>query len=157
MITITIIPYEPRYRDDMLFCYLLAKDEIGKYAPDDKYRKPALKEDLFDIEKSYFQQGDVFYLAIDESDRVVGMIGTQIISPTGLWLKRLFIKPGQKGKGIGGKLLLKVEEFAAQKGITTIHTRFANWYHEAAVFYPAKGFAEVESSKDYLRCMMKKL
>ena len=152
---ISVIPYKHKYRDDMLFCFLAAKDAIGNYAPD-QWSKPTLKEDLFDIEKNYFERGEVFYLAIDERDRVVGLVGTQTTSPTELWLKRLFIKPEFKGKGIGSKLLSAVEDYATEKGIAAIHTRFANWYREAAVFYPAKGFLEVEQN-DYLIHMMKRL
>ena len=155
-IKISIVPYERKYHDDMLFCFLAAKDAIGSYTPDPQWSKPALRDDLLDIENIYFGSGDVFYLAIDERDRVVGMVGTQTTSATELWLKRLFIKPEIKGKGIGSKLLIKVEEYAAEKGIAEIHTRFAYWYREAAAFYPAKGFIEVERS-DYLVHMMKRI
>jgi len=155
-IEIKIVPYEQKYHDDMLFCFLAAKDAIGSYAPDQQWSKPTLKDDMLDIKKNYFERGDVFYLAIDEHDRVVGMIGTQIVSSTELWLKRLFIKPELKGKGIGSKLLAAIEEYAVGKSITKIHTRFANWYREAAAFYPAKGFVEVEQA-DYLCHMIKRL
>ena len=103
-IKIAIIPYERKYRDDMLFCYLSAKDALGSYAPEPQWGKPTLKDDLLDIEKNYFERGDVFYLAINGHDRVAGMVGTQTVSTTDLWLKRLFIKPELKGTGIGGKL-----------------------------------------------------
>ena len=153
---ISIVPYERKYHDDMLFCFLAAKDAVGGYAPDPQWSKPALRDDLLDIENNYVGRGDVFYLAIDERDRVIGMIGTQTTSSTELWLKRLFIKPELKSKGIGGKLLSAVEEYAAGKGIIEIYTRFAFWYREAAAFYPAKGFLEVERN-DHIIHMMKRL
>jgi GNAT superfamily N-acetyltransferase len=151
----SIIPYDRKYRDDMLFCYLAAKDAIGDYAPEE-WKRPTLSDDLLDIENTYYKRGDVFYLAINEHDRVVGMIGTQSISPTDLLLKRLFIKPEHKGRGIGSKLLSVIEEYAKGKGIATLHTRFAYWYREAAVFYPAKGFVEQEPD-NHLRIMIKAL
>ena len=153
---ISIVPYDRKYYDDMLFCFLAAKDAIGSYAPNAKWSKPTLKDDLLDVDKNYFDQGDVFYLAVDEHDRVVGMIGTQTVSPTDLWLKRLFIKTELKGQGIGSKLLSTVEDYATEKGIAEIHTRFAYWYREAATFYPAKGFFEVERN-EHLIHMMKRL
>jgi len=155
-IEIAVIPYESKYKDDMLFCFLAAKDAVGRYAPDPRWGKPALKEDLLDIEKHYFERGDVFYLAVDGRDRVAGMVGTQTAPPGDLWLKRLFVKPELKGKGIGGKLLSAVEGYARGKGITAIHTRFAEWYREAAVFYPAKGFSDA-GAEGYLRHMVKRL
>jgi len=153
---VSVVLYEKKYHDDMLFCFLSAKDALGIYAPDPQWSKPALREDLLDIEKSYFERGDVFYLAIDKLDRVVGMVGTHSTSHTELWLKRLFVKPELKGKGVGSKLLFAVEEYAAGKGIIEIHTRFAYWYREAAAFYPAKGFVEVERN-DYIIHMKKRL
>ena len=127
-----IMLYQDKYRDDMLFCLLLAKDVIG--------RNPSINEDLFDIEGAYFAKGDMFWLAVDEKERVVGMLGVHVVSPKDMWLKRFYIKPVEKRRGIGSRLLLQAEEFAASKGITSIHTRFADDYIEAAEFYPAKGF-----------------
>jgi RimJ/RimL family protein N-acetyltransferase len=150
---ITIIPYESANRDDMLFCYLSAKDAIAtSYAPN-KLNKPHLRDDLLNIEANYIQCGNIFYLAIDECDRVVGMLGTKTASPTDLWLKRLFIKPALKGKGIGSKLLAAVEKYASDKGVTTVHTRFADWYVEAARFYTSKGFVETEPDGDLRHCV----
>ena len=41
-----IIQFEPRYRDDLIFMILEAKNALG--------RVPGLNEDLLDIEKHYF-------------------------------------------------------------------------------------------------------
>ena len=154
-LAIKIVLYYSKYRDDMLFCYLTAKDELGRHAPKG-FEVPKLKDDLLDVEESYIRHGDVFYLAVDESDGVVGMIGTKMMSQTELLLKRLFIKPDMKGKGIGTILLAAVEKYAAEKGITAIHTQFANWYPNAADFYSAKGFVMAEP-QEYLRRMVKRL
>ena len=59
-----IIPYDERYRDDMIFMVLEAKDALG--------RVPRLNEDLLDVQKNYIDTGDMFWLAIDEHDRVIG-------------------------------------------------------------------------------------
>lgn len=58
----TIIPYREKYRDDMIFMVLEAKDALG--------RIPKLNEDLLDVKKHYLDTGDMFWLAIDEHDRV---------------------------------------------------------------------------------------
>ena len=41
----TIIPYDEKYRDDMIFMVFEAKDALG--------RIPRLNEDLLDIQKNY--------------------------------------------------------------------------------------------------------
>ena len=62
-----IIPYEDKYRDDMIFMVLSAKDALG--------RKPTINEDLLDLKKNYLDKGDMFWIALDDSDRVIGCIG----------------------------------------------------------------------------------
>ena len=59
--------YEDRYRDDMIFMVLQAKDALG--------RIPSINEDLLDIKKNYFDRGDMFWIAADDNDRVIGCGG----------------------------------------------------------------------------------
>ncbi len=128
---IDYIEYNDSFRDDMLFCYLLAKDTLGGI--------PRLKEDLLDIKGEYYGRGDRFWLAL-EGGRVVGMLGVHTASAADVWLKRLFIKPGFKRRGIGTALLGIAEDFAVLRGAKTLHTRFSDDYLEAAQFYLARGF-----------------
>lgn len=44
-----IIKYEEKYRDDMIFMILEAKNALG--------RVPGLNEDLLDIQKNYLKYG----------------------------------------------------------------------------------------------------
>ena len=135
-----IVPFQNEYRDDTILCFLLAKDAISADHP------PRINEDLFDIQKNYFDKGDMFWIALDHDDRVIGMIGTRTVSVSDMWLKRFFVKPTHQRKGLGSALLATAEEYAKIKGVVTIHTRFLEWYSEASVFYPAKGFVEVGKS-----------
>ena len=50
----TIIEYEDKYRDDLIFMVLQAKDALGKV--------PTINEDLLDVNVNYFQKGDKFGL-----------------------------------------------------------------------------------------------
>lgn len=133
-----IIPFEPSYRDDMFFCLLTAKNHLG--------RIPKINEDLFDIQHFYFDNADMFWIALNSQNRVIGMCGTQTVSDSDMWLKRLFIMPSLKRNGIASQLLLLAENFARSKQISTIHTRFANDFIEAPLFYSSKGFIESDFS-----------
>lgn len=126
--------FEEKYRDDVIFMILEAKNALG--------RIPRLNEDLLDIVDNYISSGNMFWIAIDDNDRVIGSIGTKIISKSEMWLKRLYVKSTMKRQGIGKKLYKKAEEFAVQKGIDTIYTRFSSDYVEAQKFYPSIGFIE---------------
>lgn len=70
-IIMKIIPYQDKYRDDLIFMILEAKNALG--------RVPGLNEDLLDVQKNYTDKGGMFWLAIDEHDRVIGSVGVNIM------------------------------------------------------------------------------
>ena len=127
--------FEEKYRDDMIFMILESKNALG--------RIPRLNEDLLDIVGNYISTGNMFWIVVDDNDRVIGSIGTKIVSQNEMWLKRLYVKSAMKRQGIGKKLYEKAEEFAIQKGIDIIYTRFSSNYIEAQKFYPSIGFVEI--------------
>lgn len=143
-----IIEYEEIYRDDMIFMVLQAKDALG--------RKPTINLDLFDIKMNYFDRNDMFWLAIDENDRVIGCIGCSRISDTAeSFLHRLYVKPSLKRMGIGSKLLNTAECWMKENGITISKVHLGSpkeqWF-EFYAFYPKHGYTEYEP-----RYMMKVL
>ena len=87
-----IIKYEEIYRDDMIFMVLQAKDALG--------RKPTINPDLLDIQVNYLDCDDMFWLAIDENDRVVGCVGYSRIADTEeAFLHRLYSAGGGQKAG----------------------------------------------------------
>ena len=130
-----IIMYEEKYRDDMIYMVLSAKDAIG--------RIPRINDDLLDIKTNYFDKGESFWLAIDESNRVIGCIGTKIKDGK-LFLSHLFVKPELKRHGIGTKLLEKAESSAKKRGFKEVHVHLGRDYLESHIFYPKKGYIEYQ-------------
>ncbi len=48
---------------------------------------------LLDIQKNYFDKGDMFWGAADKNDRAIGSVGYSSIENTlEVWLRRLFRK-----------------------------------------------------------------
>lgn len=139
-----IIPYDEKHRDDMIFMVLEAKDALG--------RAPRLNEDLLDVQKNYIDSGDMFWLAIDEHDRVIGCIGyNSIPGTTEVKLHRLYIKAARKRQGIGTCLLHTVELHLQDQGKTAVHVHLGGKeYFESRSFYPKHGY------KEYAPSMMKK-
>ena len=139
-----IIPYDEKYRDDMIFMVLEAKDALG--------RVPRLNDDLLNVQKNYIDSGDMFWLAIDEHDRVIGYIGyNSIPGTTEVKLHRLYIKAARKRQGIGTRLLHTVELHLRDQGKTAAHVHLGGKeYFESRSFYPKHGYVE------YAPSMMKK-
>ena len=121
-----IIVYTPKYRDDLIFMVLAAKDALG--------RVPTLNGDLLDLDGAYFSKGDCFWIMLDERDRVVGSVGCNL-----------------KRRGLGSQLLQVAEDFAKAHGRTVmkLHLGEKNSYFESRYFYPKHGY--VEYRPDYMR------
>lgn len=139
-----IIPYMTEYRDDMIFMILEAKDALG--------RVPRLNEDLLDIQRNYLEKGDMFWIALDENDRVIGCIGyNSIPGTTEVKLHRLYVKFNRKRQGIGTTLLQTAETHIRDQGKTAVHVHLGGKeYFESHSFYPKHGY------KGYAQNMMKK-
>lgn len=135
-----IRPFDESYRDDMIFMVLQAKDALG--------RKPTINEDLLDIKANYIDRGDMFWIAIDENDRVIGCVGySKIAYKTEAFLHRLYVKASEKRKGIGTELLRTAESSMQNSGVTIskVHLGFPKeqWF-ESYSFYHKNGYREYE-------------
>ena len=144
----TIVPYDEKYRDDMIFMILQAKDALG--------RVPRLNEDLLDIRANYLERGDEFWLALDEDGRVIGSVGYSRVPETKeAVVHRLYVKASLKHKGVGTALLQTAEEGMRRKGITLSRLHLGEpkeqWF-ESYAFYPKHGYREIAP-----RCMIKEL
>ena len=130
--------YEDKYRDDMIFMVLQAKDALG--------RKPRINEDLLDIRKHYFERGDAFWVAVDDADRVIGCGGYSRIEGTNeAFVHRLYVKTSEKRRGIGSAMLETIEAEMKRKGIAAARVHLGTpeeqWF-ESYSFYPKHGYAE---------------
>ena len=133
-----IIPYEEKYRDDLIFMVLQAKDALG--------RKPSINQDLLDIKSNYFDKGDMFWLAIDGNDRVIGSVGYSRIRNTNeAFIHRLYVKASEKHKGIGSALLQVAENEMIKQGIAVSLVHLGEpkeqWF-ESYSFYPKHDYCE---------------
>lgn len=129
-----IIVYEEKYRDDMIFMVLEAKDALG--------RIPRLNGDLLDIRANYLDKGDIFWLALSDVDRVIGCVGYSAIPGTNeVWLHRFYVKAALKGQGIGSALYARVEDHIRAAGKSAIRVHLGGPGYEASqVFYLHRGY-----------------
>lgn len=136
----TIKLYEEKYKDNLISMVWQAKEALG--------RVPSVNPDLFDVKGNYFDKGTSFWIAVDDSDNVVGCIGYSMADcPSEAFLHRLYVKASKKRKGIGTALLETAEEEMRRVGITTSLVHLGepkeDWF-ESYEFYPKHGYAEYE-------------
>ena len=135
----TIIPYEDKYRDDMIFMVLEAKDALG--------RVPTLNQDLLCVKEHYKGR---FWLALGEEGRVIGCVGYEPFDDCAAKLHRLYVKASLKRRGIGSALLQTAEEHMRRDGYryAVVHLG-GKEYYESRQFYPKHGYTEC--APDYMR------
>lgn len=134
-----IIEYQDKYRSDLVFMVLEAKNALG--------RVPGLNEDLLNVTEAYISKGDMFWLAIDENDRVIGSVGySSIDNSSEVWLHRLFVKYNRKRQGIGSCLLKVAEDYISGQGKTAIRVHLGEKKHffESYAFYSFHKYVEYE-------------
>lgn len=129
-----IIHYEDKYRDDMIFMVLEAKNALG--------RVPRLNEDLLDVRKNY---GGRFWLAVGDTDRVIGCVGYEPYAQDTAKVHRLYVKYDRKRQGIGTALLGTAERHMKEEGYKySVAHLGGKEYFESRQFYPKHGYAEYE-------------
>jgi GNAT superfamily N-acetyltransferase len=133
--------YEDKYRDDTIFMVLSAKDALG--------RKPTINEDLLNVQANYFDKGDLFWIALDDNDRVIGSVGyNSVANSEDVVLHRLFVKYNLKHQGIGTVLLETAENYlkCIGKKCAIVHLGNKEDFYESWQFYPKHGYIEFEQN-----------
>jgi ADP-ribose pyrophosphatase YjhB (NUDIX family)/GNAT superfamily N-acetyltransferase len=134
MQSVRLVEYDNKFKDDLILMIIEAKSVLGNNS--------RLNKDLLDINTNYINNGDKFWLALNEEDRVIGCLGTRTINSHEMWLKRFYIKTNRKRRGIGTQLLKLAEVFARERGVTDLYTRFNEKYSGANPFYASRGFVD---------------
>lgn len=137
-----IIKFEEKYRDDLIFMILEAKNALG--------RIPGLNPDLLDISKNYFEKGDMFWIAVSDSGRVIGSIGYNTNeNKSDVTLHRLFVKYNLKRQGIGTALLSTAEDYLRSLNKSAIYVNLgkgSEWF-ESREFYNKHGYTNYAPDK----------
>ena len=101
--------YEDKYRDDMISMVLQAKAALG--------RPSSLNEDLLDIKANYFQRGDMFCVAVDDDDRVVGCCGySKTENAKKAFVHRLYVKASEKFAAINSYISRQASLLSFSRG-----------------------------------------
>jgi len=98
--------------------------------------------ELNDIE-GHYQRG-YFGVILDELEHVVGTFALKHESDTDCEIRKMYLTPGIRGKGLGKWILHFLMDKAKADGYTTIRLETANSLKIAQALYRKNGFREVE-------------
>ncbi len=131
-----VIEFEDKYRDDMIFMVLSAKDAMGQI--------PRLNNDLLDIRANYLDEGDMFWLALDDNERVIGCLGFNRLNSSLVKLHRFFVKPVADSEAIYSALLAKCEDFLSSSCVREITAHLTDMPSFAKELFTNSGYVEYQ-------------
>lgn len=100
--------------------------------------------------RSYLDGPGAFWLA-QEGGETVGCIVLRPlpeIGPRAAEVKRLYVRPAQRGAGVAGALLDAVEAYARETGYEAIYLDTKDDLHAAIRFYERRGYQRIPRYND---------
>lgn len=106
--------------------------------------------DLYGLE-AYYHDG--MFAVMENSDGdIIGTVGLAPLSATVCELRKMYLKPGDRGKGLGGKLLNHAIARARTLGFSRIELNTKRIMEEAIGLYTKHGFVLVDGAPVDQRC-----
>ena len=131
-LALRIVPFRPADADGFRQLVASTLTEFG-FAPD-----PELDPDLADPAVVY----DAVWVAL-RGDRVVGSVALRRLDVGVVELKRMYLRPEERGRGLGRRLLELAVRWAREHHVRTIKLDTTERMQAARHLYEAYGFARV--------------
>ena len=88
------------------------------------------------------------FLVVSEGDEVAGCGGIRMLSPVRAELKHLWVRPGNRGRGLGEALVAELERRAVELGATELVLDTHESLESAGRLYARRGFTAIEPYND---------
>ena len=127
-----IVPFQPTHVDGFRALVSETLREFG-FEPD-----PKLDADLDDPTAAY----TALWIAVD-GDTVVGSVALRELGDNAVELKRMYLRPDQRGRGLGKRLLGVALDWARANGMRSVRLDTSERMVVAQRLYEANGFRRV--------------
>lgn len=103
------------------------------------YDPPSEVPDLLDFDAHYMAPRGAFWVVTD-GERIVGSAGVDRREPGAAQLHRLYLEPGQRGRGLGEALVARVLEWCRAHAIARLELWSDTRFEHAHRLYARLGF-----------------
>lgn len=93
--------------------------------------------------------GVTVFVGRDEEGAALGMAALVRKADGSAELKRMFVRPDARGRGLAGSLLAAVEAEAARANLATLQLETGPLQHAAIALYERSGYARIPNFGDY--------
>jgi putative acetyltransferase len=100
----------------------------------------ATDADLADIQRTYFANGGMFDVLVNDADEIVGTVGLYRNSPGECELRKMYLAPAVRGFGQGTRLLEHALKRARELGFRRVVLETACVLKRAVQLYESFGF-----------------
>lgn len=108
--------------------------------------------DLNDVEQAYAATGGWFSVLCDSADAVVGSVALSPRRPGVMELRKMYLHPAHRGRGLGKALLTGALAEARRRGCVRVTLETAAVLREAVTLYERAGFRRSPFAPHVCRC-----
>ncbi|MEU4547023.1 GNAT family N-acetyltransferase [Nonomuraea dietziae] len=94
----------------------------------------------------------ISFLLMRSDEQAAGCVGLQPLEPAVGEVKRMYVRPGFRGRGLSRTLLAEVEKLAAERGMHTLRLETGRLFEEAIGLYTSSGYTSIPRFGDYADC-----
>ena len=100
------------------------------------------EEELDTLERVYGRPGGVFFL-LRQGERIAGCVALKDLGGGACEMKRLFLRPGFRGQGLGRRCAQRIVQTAREMGYAAVRLDTLPAMRAAIALYRSMGFEEI--------------
>ena len=108
--------------------------------------------DLADLEGNYWKSAGVFHVVLSDDGALVGCAGLLRLSSAEAEVRKMYLLPAARGRGLGRLLLERLVADARRLGYRSLVLETASVLGEAIALYRSAGFSPVSPDHLSARC-----
>lgn len=94
----------------------------------------------------------ISFVLMWSGERAAGCAGLQPLEPGVGEVKRMYVRPAFRGRGLSRTLLAEVEKLAADRGMHTLRLETGRLFQEAIGLYTSAGYTPIPRFGAYAGC-----